>query len=227
LLAFAGLLAVALRSSEAFASSRGNVAGARLPRFLAPQRRLQVAVFGSDTFDPWTVLGISTQADKEEARKAYKKLIAKYHPDVDPSPAAEVMFQKIVRAHAVVTGEDKVLDTRTLLKNAAENLRNELPIKKLQVERLKAEAAQAEQDFNDMEVDLKTAEANQKKVTNELGAFGGGLIGVIVGGPAGLVLGAVLGLALGAQDNAIGQVIRGTGTVVKGAADAVGKVVNK
>ncbi|CAE8720793.1 unnamed protein product, partial [Polarella glacialis] len=74
LLAFAGLLAAALRSSEAFASSRGNVAGARLPRFLAPQRRLQVAVFGSDTFDPWTVLGISTQADKEEARKAYKKL---------------------------------------------------------------------------------------------------------------------------------------------------------
>ncbi|CAE8594039.1 unnamed protein product, partial [Polarella glacialis] len=66
LLAFAGLLAAALRSSEAFASSRGNVAGARLPRFLAPQRRLQVAVFGSDTFDPWTVLGISTQADKEE-----------------------------------------------------------------------------------------------------------------------------------------------------------------
>jgi len=184
-----------------------------------------VAAAATDTFDPWTVLGISPSAGKDEARKAYKKLIAKFHPDVDPSAEAEVKFQQVVRAHAVVTGEDKELDTATLLTNAVENLRNDMEFKKQTIERLKAQAEAEEQEMLKMQEQLETAKVQRDKVTQELGAFGGGAIGLIVGGPPGAVLGAVVGLAFKDRDDAVGQVIRGTGTVAKGLAEAIGKAV--
>lgn len=181
----------------------------------------------TDTFDPWTVLGISTGASPEEARKAYKKLITKYHPDVDPSAAAEAKFQQVVRAHAVVTGEDKDLDTTTLLSNAVDNLRNDMEFKKQQIEKLKAQAAAEEQEMLKMQEQLETAEIQKKKVTQELGVFGGGALGLLVGGPGGLLAGVILGLATKDRDDAIGQVVRGTGTFMKGVVDSIAKTASK
>lgn len=181
----------------------------------------------TDTFDPWTVLGISTGASPEEARKAYKKLITKYHPDVDPSAEAEAKFQQVVRAHAVVTGEDKDLDTTTLLSNAVDNLRNDMEFKKQQIEKLKAQAAAEEQEMLKMQEQLETAEIQKKKVTQELGVFGGGALGLLVGGPGGLLAGVILGLATKDRDDAIGQVVRGTGTFMKGVVDSIAKTASK
>lgn len=187
----------------------------------------QVAAAAADTFDPWTVLGISPSAGAAEARKAYKKLIAKYHPDVDPSPEAQVKFERIVRANAVVTGEDKVLDTSALLKNAVENMRNDIEFKELQLAKLRAQAEEEAANLVKMKEDMEKAELTRDKVTQELGVFGGGALGLLIGGPSGLIVGAVLGLVVKDRDDALGQIVRGTGNFAKGVATAIGKAAAK
>mmetsp|Transcript_15322 Transcript_15322/g.41996 ORF Transcript_15322/g.41996 Transcript_15322/m.41996 type:complete len:256 (-) Transcript_15322:139-906(-) len=177
-----------------------------------------------DTFDPWSVLGISPNAGKAEARKAYKSMIAKYHPDVNPGADAQAKFEQIVRAHAVVTGEDKDLDQASLLKNAVENLRNDMEFRQQRIAQLKAEALAEEEEIEKMKTRLTEAASKREEVTTELGAFGGAAIGLLVGGPTGLIVGAVAGLALKDREDAMGQVIRGTGSVAKGFGTAVTKM---
>jgi len=153
--------------------------------------------------------------------------ITKYHPDVDPSPEAEKKFQSIVRAYAVVTGEDKSLDERTLIKNAVDNLRDDLEFKKQRIEALKAQAEEEAVQVEQMQVQLKAAEAKARDVSNELGALGGGALGLLIGGPIGAVVGAGVGLAVKDDEGLPGQFIRGVGTVAKGAAKAVNTVTDK
>mmetsp|Transcript_7947 Transcript_7947/g.22508 ORF Transcript_7947/g.22508 Transcript_7947/m.22508 type:complete len:264 (-) Transcript_7947:271-1062(-) len=207
----------------------GRPSALRTPVSSTQRVRMQAgaATATTDTFDPWTVLGISTEAGVQEARKAYKKLIAKYHPDVDPSPEAEIKFQQAVRAHAIVTGEDKDLDTATLLKNAVENLRSDIEFKRQQIENMRLEAASEEAKIVQMQEQLEQAEVQRSKVTQELGAYGGGTLGLLVAGPTGAILGAAVGLALKDREDSIGQVIRGVGTLTKGVVDAVGRSIQK
>lgn len=188
---------------------------------------VELAATEADTFDPWTVLGISPGASQGEARKAYKKLMRKYHPDIDPSPEAASKFELIVRANAVVTGEDKELDQATMLKNAVSNMRNDIEFKQQRIADMKAAAEEEEREIERMKEDMVSAETERKKVTQELGMFGGGALGLLVGGPAGAVVGCVVGLALKDRDDGLGQVVRGTGQLAKGVASAVGNAVGK
>eukprot|EP00439_Symbiodinium_sp_Y106_P040010 s4534_g4.t2 len=164
------------------------------------------------------VLEISPDAG---ARKAYRKLAAKYHPDVDSSPEATDMFQKVVRALAIITGEDNKLDETTLLTNAANNLRNNIEFQKERIERLKQQAAEEEKREQQ-----KKAEEKRDQVSAELGLLGGGLLGLVAGGPTGLLLGAIAGIALSKRNDSLGKVIRGTGTFTRGMVDAVNKAAS-
>lgn len=230
MVAGAVLLAAAIRSSRvAFV----GVAGALGHSQVSLRGRAQVAMkAGGDSFDPWTALGLAPGASAAEAKSSYKKLITKFHPDIDPSPEAEAKFQAAVRAHAVITGEDKNLDTSTLLKNAVSNLRNDIEFKAQSIEAMKKKAAEEEQEMLKMKDQLKTAERERNKVTQELGAFGGAALGLIVAvttplGPVGIVVGAALGLFAKDRDDAVGEIVRGVGTVAKGIVDAVVKASNK
>ncbi|CAE7029344.1 dnajb14 [Symbiodinium sp. CCMP2456] len=191
---------------------------------VVPQVRLCAAI--SDTFDPWTVLEISPDAGVNEARKAYRKLAAKYHPDVDSSDEATDMFQKVVRALAIITGEDKELDETTLLTNAANNLRDNIEFQKERIERLKQQAAEEEKRVKTMEEQQKKAEEKRDQVSAELGLLGGGLLGLVAGGPTGLLLGAIAGIVLSKRNDSLGKVIRGTGTFTRGMVDAVNKAAS-
>lgn len=52
------------------------------------------------TEDPYKVLGVSPTASDEEIQKAYRKLVKKYHPDVNPgNEAAEKKMREINAAY--------------------------------------------------------------------------------------------------------------------------------
>ncbi|WP_419172828.1 molecular chaperone DnaJ [Halobacteriovorax sp.] len=62
----------------------------------------------SDKRDYYDVLGVSKSADKNEIKKAYRKLAMKYHPDRNPDNAeAEAKFKEASEAAEVLLDEGK------------------------------------------------------------------------------------------------------------------------
>ena len=53
--------------------------------------------------DYYEILGVSRDADKEEVKRAYRRLARKYHPDVNKEPGAEERFKEINRAYEVLS----------------------------------------------------------------------------------------------------------------------------
>lgn len=59
--------------------------------------------------DPYTVLGVSRDAEQSEVKKSYHKLAMKYHPDKNPgnADAAAKKFKEIQGAYAVLSDPEK------------------------------------------------------------------------------------------------------------------------
>lgn len=53
--------------------------------------------------DYYEILGVSKDADKEEIKRAYRRLARKYHPDVNKEEGAEERFKEINRAYEVLS----------------------------------------------------------------------------------------------------------------------------
>ena len=58
--------------------------------------------------DFYRTLGVSSDASKDDIKKAYRKLAQKYHPDANKGDAAaEARFKEITEAHAVLSNDEK------------------------------------------------------------------------------------------------------------------------
>jgi molecular chaperone DnaJ len=51
--------------------------------------------------DYYEILGVARNTDKEEIKRAYRRLARKYHPDVNKEPGAEERFKELNRAYEV------------------------------------------------------------------------------------------------------------------------------
>ena len=57
--------------------------------------------------DYYDILGVDKNSSKGEIKKTYRKLALKYHPDKNPSKAAEEKFKEISEAYAVLYDDEK------------------------------------------------------------------------------------------------------------------------
>ncbi|UBF25296.1 molecular chaperone DnaJ [Kovacikia minuta CCNUW1] len=53
--------------------------------------------------DYYEILGVSRDSDKEEIKRAYRRLARKYHPDVNKEDGAEERFKEINRAYEILS----------------------------------------------------------------------------------------------------------------------------
>ena len=74
-----------IRSTLPYKTSMLNI---RKNRFLSRQ-------FCTSYFNPYSILGVEKSDEITKIKKTYLKLIAKYHPDVNPSPDSEKMFKLV------------------------------------------------------------------------------------------------------------------------------------
>jgi molecular chaperone DnaJ len=64
--------------------------------------------------DPYQILGISRDATKARIKKAYRRLVMKWHPDKNPGdPEAEIRFKEIQQAYEYLT-EEKTLPNQDM-----------------------------------------------------------------------------------------------------------------
>ena len=57
--------------------------------------------------DYYEVLGVSKDAKKEDIKRAYRRLVKKYHPDVNKEADAEEKFKEIQEAYEVLSDDAK------------------------------------------------------------------------------------------------------------------------
>ena len=57
------------------------------------------------------LFGLEPGASKDEIRRAYRKLVMKYHPDRNPSPEAEKQFLIVKEAYDILMGKKNADDS--------------------------------------------------------------------------------------------------------------------
>lgn len=57
--------------------------------------------------DYYAILQVDSQAEQDVIQAAYRRLAAKYHPDVDPSPGASERMKLLNAAYEILSNPEK------------------------------------------------------------------------------------------------------------------------
>ena len=60
--------------------------------------------------DPFSILGVDRQAPLAEVKRAYRRLAMLWHPDRNPSPAAEREFRRVHAAYELLLDPQRLAD---------------------------------------------------------------------------------------------------------------------
>jgi molecular chaperone DnaJ len=60
-----------------------------------------------DKKDYYEILGVDKKAGQDDIKKAYRKLVKKYHPDVNDADDAEMKFKEVQEAYEILSDESK------------------------------------------------------------------------------------------------------------------------
>lgn len=74
---------------------------------VAPERAPSRCEMSNPMKDPYSVLGVSRDADADTIKKAYRKLARRYHPDVNKEPDADRKFKEVNSAFDVLKDPEK------------------------------------------------------------------------------------------------------------------------
>lgn len=68
---------------------------------------LILQILSALAFDPYRILGVTRRASQADIKKAYKKLVRKWHPDKNKHPQAEDRFIEISKAYEILSHEGR------------------------------------------------------------------------------------------------------------------------
>lgn len=100
----------------------------------------------------YKTLGLEATANATEVRRAFRKLVMKYHPDKNPSDAAARKFLDITEAYEVLTGKRSAPEIQRSVNRGTSKKNDEVERKKRAEEGQKRYAEQQYREFLDNEM---------------------------------------------------------------------------
>ncbi|MCX8058855.1 MAG: DnaJ domain-containing protein [Spirochaetes bacterium] len=99
----------------------------------------------------YSILNVRPDSSMSEIKKQYRKLVLKYHPDLNKSPEAEEMFKKINKAFSILSNPKTRLKYDTMIEEENNSINIIDYIKKLNI-RLKKNYIKRNQNFSKEEI---------------------------------------------------------------------------